>query len=70
MAKCDAELEARRDGLPVPGILLDETAFYPLQDFIIDIHRQPRVVEETLGVLFPQLLQKVVIMAILLPPLF
>ena len=54
-------------GLPPPGILFGDAGCDPSQDFIVQFHGQPHVVDESFWIFFSRLPRQCVILTELLP---
>ena len=61
------KLQSWIKGLPPPGILFGDAGCDPSQDFIVQFHGQPHVVDESFWIFFSQLPHQCVILAELLP---
>ena len=61
------KLQSWIKGLPPPGILFGDAGCDPSQDFIVEFHGQPHVVNESFWIFFSQLPHQCVILAELLP---
>ena len=61
------KLQSWIKGLPPPGILFGDAGCDPSQDFIVQFHGQPHVVDESFWIFFSRLAHQCVILAELLP---